>query len=44
MTEIATQLAVLSAAQINGVGTNVDAELGGGAVTPEAIVKIVVQG
>lgn len=44
MTEIATQLAVLSAAQINGLGTNVEAEIGTGPVTPEAIVRIVVQG
>lgn len=42
MTEIAAQLATLSAAQINGIPTNVNAELGDSA-TPEAIVKIVVK-
>ena len=42
MTEIAAQLATLAAAQINGIPTNVNAELGSGA-TPEAIVKIVVK-
>ena len=42
MTEIAAQLATLSAAQINGIATNVNAELGNNA-TPEAIVKIVVK-
>jgi hypothetical protein len=42
MTEIAAQLATLAAAQINGIPTNVNAELGGSA-TPEAIVKIVVK-
>ena len=42
MTEIAAQLATLAAAQINGIPTNVNAELGGSA-TPEAIVKIVVR-
>lgn len=42
MTEIAAQLATLAAAQINGIPTNVSAELGGSA-TPEAIVKIVVK-
>ena len=42
MTEIAAQLATLSAAQINGISTNVNAELGSSA-TPEAIVKIVVK-
>lgn len=44
MTEIATQLAVLSAAKINGLGTNVESEIGAGAVTPESVVRIVVQG
>jgi hypothetical protein len=44
MTEIATQLAVLSAAKINGMGTNVEAELGSVGVTPDAVVRIVVQG
>ena len=42
MTEIAAQLATLSAAQINGISTNVNVELGNSA-TPEAIVKIVVK-
>ena len=44
MTEIATQLAVLSAAKINGMGTNVEAELGSVGVTPGAVVRVVVQG
>ena len=44
MTEIATQLAVLSAAKINGMGTNVEAELGSVGVTPDAVVRVVVQG
>ena len=42
MTEIAAQLATLAAAQINGIPTNVNAELSGSA-TPEAVVKIVVK-
>ena len=42
MSEIAGQLATLSAAQINGVPTNVNAELRDGA-TPEDIVRIVVR-
>jgi hypothetical protein len=42
MGEIAAQLALLSAAQINGIPTNVNAELRDGA-TPEAIVDIVVK-
>ena len=42
MTEIAAQLATLSAAQINGISTNVNVELGNSA-TPEAVVKIVVK-
>lgn len=42
MSEIAAQLSILAAAQINGIPTNVDAELGDGA-TPEAIVNIVVR-
>ena len=42
MTEIAAQLATLAAAHINGIPTNVNAELGSSA-TPEAIVKIVVK-
>jgi hypothetical protein len=44
MTEIATQLAILSAAKINGMGTNVEAELGSVGVTPDAVVRVVVQG
>ena len=44
MTEIATQLAVLSAAKINGMGTNVEAELGSVGVTPDAVIRVVVQG
>jgi len=43
MTEIATQLAVLSAAKINGMGTNVEAELGSVGITPDAVVRVVVQ-
>jgi hypothetical protein len=43
MTEIATQLAVLSAAKLNGMGTNVEAELGSDGVTPDAIVRVVVK-
>ena len=42
MTEIAAQLSILAAAQINGIPTNVNAELREGA-TPEAIVNIVVK-
>ena len=42
MTEIASQLTFLAAAQINGITTNVDAELKGSA-TPEDVVRIVVQ-
>ena len=42
MTEIAAQLATLSAAQINGISTNVNVELGNSA-TPEAVVTIVVK-
>ena len=44
MTEIATQLAVLSAAKINGISSNVEAELGSEGVTPEAVVRVVVKG
>ncbi len=44
MTEIATQLAVLSAAKINGISSNVEAELGSVVVTPEAVVRVVVKG
>ena len=42
MTEIASQLSILTAAQINGQQTNVNAELGQSA-TPEAVVDIVVK-
>ena len=42
MTDIAAQFAFLAAAQINGVPTNVNAELPDGA-TPEDIVRIVVR-
>lgn len=42
MTEIATQFAFLVAAQINGIPTNVNAELSDSA-TPEDIVRIIVQ-
>ncbi len=42
MTDIAAQLAFLAAAQINGIPTNVSAELPDGA-TPEDIVRIVVR-
>ena len=42
MAEIASQLTFLAAAQINGITTNVDAELKGSA-TPEDVVRIVVQ-
>jgi hypothetical protein len=44
MSEIATQLAVLSAAKINGMGTNVEAELGTVGITPDAVVRVVVKG
>ena len=44
MAEIATQLAVLSAAKINGMGTNVEAELGSVGITPDAVVRVVVKG
>ena len=42
MTEIATQFAFLAAAQINGIPTNVNAELKDSA-TPEDIVRIIVR-
>jgi hypothetical protein len=42
MTEIAAQLSILSAAQINGIPTNVNAELGESA-TPEAVIDIVIK-
>ena len=44
MTEIATQLAVLSAAKINGMGTNVEEELGSVGITPDGVVRVVVKG
>ena len=44
MSEIATQLSVLSAAKINGMGTNVEAELGSVGITPDAVVRVVVKG
>jgi len=43
MTDIAAQLAFLGAAQVNGITTNVNLELGESA-TPEQIVNIVVKG
>ena len=43
MTDIATQLAFLAAAKINGTPTNID-EIIGANPTPEAIVKAVVKG
>ena len=42
MTEIAAQLSILSAAQINGIPTNVNVELGESA-TPEGVVEVVVR-
>jgi hypothetical protein len=42
MTEIPTQLSILSAAQTNGVPTNVNVELGESA-TPEGVVEVVVR-
>ena len=42
MTEIAAQLSILAAAQINGIPTNVSVELGEG-TTAEEIVNIVVK-
>lgn len=42
MTEIAAQLSILAAAQINGLPTNVNIQLGNSA-TPEAVVNIVVK-
>jgi hypothetical protein len=42
MTEIAAQLSILTAAQINGARTNVNDELGDNA-TPEAVVNVVVK-
>ena len=43
MTDIAAQLAFLGAAQVNGIATNVNLELGESA-TPEQIVNVVVKG
>ena len=40
MSDIAAQLAVLSAAQINGLPTNVEQKLGSSA-TPQAVVEVV---
>ena len=42
MTEISAQLSILAAAQINGLDTNVNVELGESA-TPEAVVDVVVK-
>jgi len=42
MSDIAAQLALLSAAQINGIPTNVNVELGEGA-TAEAVINIVIK-
>jgi hypothetical protein len=42
MTEISAQLSILAAAQINGLDTNVNAEIGESA-TPEAVVDVVVK-
>jgi hypothetical protein len=42
MTEIAAQLSILSAAQINGLTTNVNVELGESA-TPEGVVEVVIK-
>ena len=42
MTEIAAQLSILAAAQLNGIPTNVSVELGEGA-TAEDVVRVVVK-
>ena len=42
MTEIAAQLSILAAAQLNGIPTNVSVELGVGA-TPTDVVRVVVK-
>jgi hypothetical protein len=42
MTDIAAQLATLSAAQVNGIPTNINFEVGE-SVTPEAIVEAVIR-
>jgi hypothetical protein len=43
MTDIATQLAVLSAAKINGFDTSVERAIGAAPATPEGVVQVVVQ-
>ena len=42
MTEIAAQLSILSASQINGIPTNVNVELGESA-SPEGVVEVAIQ-
>jgi hypothetical protein len=42
MVEIAAQLSILSAAQINSIPTNVNVELGESA-TPEGVVEVVIK-
>jgi len=42
MTEIAAQLSILAAAQINGIPTNVSVELGQGATAGD-VVRVVVK-
>jgi hypothetical protein len=42
MTEIAAQLSILTAAQINGMPTNVNEALGKSA-TPEGVIEVVVK-
>ena len=42
MVEIAAQLSILSAAQINGIPTNVNVELGESA-TPKAVIDVVIK-
>jgi hypothetical protein len=42
MTEIAVQLSILSAAQINGIPINVNVELGESA-TSEGVVEVVIK-
>jgi hypothetical protein len=42
MTEIAAQLSILAAAQLNGIPTNVNVELGEGA-TAEGVVEVVIK-
>jgi len=43
MSDIAAQLALLSAAQINGIPTNVNVELGQSAMAAD-VVRVVVKG